>query len=253
MAHGGEGWRAALGPMRRHVTPLIAPHDNPSAHARGTVRPRAPCVKLLQGPQWTYIVRCGGVPGTGAVVGVCAVVDPDVVRAVGPDEWRPARPGDRPARGRSRRRPGHPRSSIDSRRPIARSGRPKAVARAAGSRVRRPSHRPPGPGRRRPSRRRQRRPSRATPATAVPRDASGSRPPAGPPGTAGHVTRPPGCRVAEAVTSGPYGRPSVPPDGRRRLAYPSNRPRLAGWRWCPDDPARWCVSGLRLFSIASVD
>jgi hypothetical protein len=134
---------------------------------------------------------------------------------------------------------------------------------APGARRRWPARRAPGSAGRptgrlgravvvRPARR-QRRPSRATPATAVPRDASGSRPPAGPPGTAGHVTRPPGCRVAEAVTSGPYGRPSVPPDGRRRLAYPSNRPRLAGWRWCPDDPARWCVSGLRLFSIASVD
>ena len=29
MSHGGKGWRAALGPLRRHSTPLIALHDNP--------------------------------------------------------------------------------------------------------------------------------------------------------------------------------------------------------------------------------
>lgn len=53
MSHGGKGWRAALGPLRRHSTPLIALHDNPLVRWGETVPSNQRSVGLRKLPQWT--------------------------------------------------------------------------------------------------------------------------------------------------------------------------------------------------------
>lgn len=83
MTHGGEGWRAALGPGGENSTPLIAPHDNSWPRGRGTIPPKPSCVGLAQSPQWTSIVRCGGPGGSRSRVGSVPVVSGSAARFLG--------------------------------------------------------------------------------------------------------------------------------------------------------------------------